>query len=1222
MALSPPITFFLKWFKKLILILSVFVALTVLFVSLVLFFLPDVVSSGKFKHLLEKQLSTALDRPVDIKQLKWSWKDGIKIVGLEIPDIPEFSDMSMIFLKSAGLEINFRDLLHRKLNLRFLMSDLNIQIIKNPDGRINIAQLGDKKPSDPANKKKKEKKKKREKKADPFVLPVDVLSVIRFENITVTFDDQPANRKYIIQNAVIELKTASIKHSPLTLSIDLDLVVDKKQLPHSSLYATFNHVFDKNGALDIDGLSADLDIDLPGILAKISGDMSTSGINGDIKINLESLLTALEPFLPDSFKQSDISGAVDFSAKLKGMPDDPVTFNTKLIASDLAISGKIINQKALGPGKIEIALNGKIDLKDERLELTSGDITILENSHIRVHGIVDQFKSESRHIDMSVAPLYVDVSEVASFIKPFMPKTLALNNIEPSSISIDKLKVAGSLPVGNTDISISELDVRLAGIKLYPEKNTEPSMIINGIQISIETLQARLTDLFPISASLAASLKIDSLVNRNKAGVIAITGIHLKQLKADADNIKKAAQSKLGIEAAVSLENQLTVKQISISDQLKIDSLTQSLLTRATLHSDGSVNGTLEHLTIETPQLSFKHKEFDPLTTGCAINLSLNELNLKKFNPLLIDINQFIAQLNIEDALSFELNVNAEDTGNSWVTADGEITADLAGLTKKIPPEWLAGISCAGNARVTLKASGRVPKTTEIESLKTRHLEKNLDFIDTINIGMWLDKAKISLAQQDKSDITVGSITGTPLFEYHLTGKTGKGKLNSRILLSDFKGLPAIAPQKPILLELMLSGNHDYINSIDLHQALTIDPIGITENINFTIDGLNRVVTRNPMPEIPMWISDAGGKITAGINIQDCSLLQDLGLPGMSGLNLDGKIFAQIELTVVPDNSIIGNIGINVSNMNMAIKDSINAESIYANINLSKSYQIQSNSLFESTIAGPSMLSANIIQAAIQGTPASGNTDIYRHIRHINEQMNPDPAITFEKADILSGPFPLTIGESQIMLGLTNGLPNLDYFQFDLLGGTINGSLNIFKEQNDFFINANLNFSGINTAEIFPDAFSRKKKSEAKISGSLYTNIPVTDQLHPILENSTIIIEFSRIGSSALERLLYALDPHESNEAILSQRRLLKTGSPKWIRLEIKEGFLSLRGKISIQSIDIDLPRIRRLNIARLPGIDNFGDKLAVLKPIIRILKKLSAEKLILNKKDSTIAFE
>ena len=110
------------------------------------------------------------------------------------------------------------------------------------------------------------------------------------------------------------------------------------------------------------------------------------------------------------------------------------------------------------------------------------------------------------------------------------------------------------------------------------------------------------------------------------------------------------------------------------------------------------------------------------------------------------------------------------------------------------------------------------------------------------------------------------------------------------------------------------------------------------------------------------------------------------------------------------------------------------------------------------------------------------------------------------------------------------------------------------------------------------------------------------------LENSEIRIDFRKIGSRALERLLYALDPYESNEAIVSQRRLLRMGSPKRIRLSIKDGFLALEGEIAVKSVPIAIPPLRRLNIAQLPGLKKYESSLSAIGPIIRVLDLMAAD--------------
>jgi len=97
-------------------------------------------------------------------------------------------------------------------------------------------------------------------------------------------------------------------------------------------------------------------------------------------------------------------------------------------------------------------------------------------------------------------------------------------------------------------------------------------------------------------------------------------------------------------------------------------------------------------------------------------------------------------------------------------------------------------------------------------------------------------------------------------------------------------------------------------------------------------------------------------------------------------------------------------------------------------------------------------------------------------------------------------------------------------------------------------------------------------------------------------------LEFSHIGSRALERLLYALDPYESNETIVAQRKLLRTGSPRWVKVNVKDGALSLNGELNAKGLTIGLPSIKRLNITDLPGLDVLDENLKSIDNIVELL--------------------
>ncbi len=1235
-----------RWLFRLFKYSAIFIISLILLASVILVILPTAVSTDWSHRFIQDKISDALDRPVAVEKLDWSWSDGIIINKLAIPDLPEFSKNSLVSLEHVALKINVKRLLHRELNFEFLLNDLDVNIIKNSSGTLNIETLGQKdltpkkppalpeKDEIPENKpdeKPDEKKTSEKKEKKPFVLPIEISGTIGFTGINLFYDDREKSETYKVKDLEITLDAPSVKTAPINLAVGTVIIVNDQTIPRATINASLKNLFNANGALNIDGLFASLDVDLPGIVADVDADMAASELKSNIKIDLASLMEVAVPLIPEFPSPTDIKGAIVLTAATGTRPDEPLAFDATLSGSNLAVSGKVLDGettdgKSIGPGNFSVHLNGVVDLQSEKLDLATGDIHILENSHINASAQVEQLKQDNKKIHLAISPLFLDLNEITAFASAFIPAIVEIDNQgKQAAISFKELKFDGQLPNGRADVMLDDLEINLPKIGLTDKTDGKSMLRVSGTRVNIEKLAASLTDLFPESAALKISLAVDELINGKEPNEIKVSGIRLNQLNAAAAAIQKTDKSGFGITAELTVDNKLKIEQIQLPDLLQINNLAQSINIKAALRPDKTIIGSIEHLDVTCRKVSVLKEDITPIDSGINIHLALDKVFLKNLDPINVDIKNFFAGLKLDDAVAVSIIADAADMANTSFNVDVKIDSDLNALVKKIPSKFLSGISSAGNLDISLNTAGRRPDAEEIDLLKKKQFTDNLTFLDRFNFGINLENGSVEISKQDQNPIIIESITANPLLSYELFGKTGKGDIVSAITVASLKGLPGLNPDAPLSSELSLSASHDYAKTINLDQSLTVSPAGIDESIHITIDGLDRIISRSPLPGLPMWISKMGADISANVKIPDCTALKAMGLPGLSETDLDGLISAGIAFALIPDHSVDGSISLTVNDMNFTMPKTVSVEKVNANIDFAKSYRIQSADKAQpfSDRAG---LSANVIDSGRQSSLFSQNSDIYRHIRLLHERMNPEPAILFQKADVLAAPFPLIIDESMVMLNLNKGLPNLDYFRFNLLGGTINGSIALVKKQaqtkNPFHVSTALTFSGINTAQFFPGAFSKDDYSKADISGSLYADFPVTDQLQTILEDAAITVEFTRIGSRALERMLYALDPYESNEAIVSQRRLLKSGSPKKIRLDIKDGFLSLRGKVAIKGIEISLPAIRRLNIAQVPGLDRFGEKLSGLTPVIAILQKISAEKIVINKQKNSINFE
>ena len=119
--------------------------------------------------------------------------------------------------------------------------------------------------------------------------------------------------------------------------------------------------------------------------------------------------------------------------------------------------------------------------------------------------------------------------------------------------------------------------------------------------------------------------------------------------------------------------------------------------------------------------------------------------------------------------------------------------------------------------------------------------------------------------------------------------------------------------------------------------------------------------------------------------------------------------------------------------------------------------------------------------------------------------------------------------------------------------------------------------------------------------------LPITQNMKTLLSELELDVHFSHIGRRSLEKILYALDPSESNETIVNQREMLKKGTPVWIRLGIEEGGLSMDGEIKILDVNKEIPSVKRLNISNLSAVLKYEPYLQGMNLVTQALDVWSA---------------
>ncbi|MDY7037405.1 MAG: class I SAM-dependent methyltransferase, partial [Thermodesulfobacteriota bacterium] len=219
------------------------------------------------------------------------------------------------------------------------------------------------------------------------------------------------------------------------------------------------------------------------------------------------------------------------------------------------------------------------------------------------------------------------------------------------------------------------------------------------------------------------------------------------------------------------------------------------------------------------------------------------------------------------------------------------------------------------------------------------------------------------------------------------------------------------------------------------------------------------------------------------------------------------------------------------------------------------------------------------------------------------------------------GPVPLELSNHELEFRLVRGLPCIDYFQMDLLGGTLLGNMSVSEKEKAFVLVAQCSFSGLNVKKLMPGVIHGISNEEAEIGGRITLRLPLSTEPKAVLSNLRVKIDLTHIGSKALERFLYSMDPYESNETIVQQRNLLRMGSPRWIKLTVRYGNLSLSGEVEVKGIRVKLPPIERFHLANLTLHKYLEEGLTEFAPIVKVLKTMSADTIRIGREDD-IRFE
>ena len=1189
------------------------------------FLLPSILSLEATKTVIERRLGLFPGVTCKIGDIRCSWMEGLSISGLHLIGEPVGeSTGTLLRINTCVLDLSAYDLVLRgRAGIRLLVNGVRLNLYRDATGKTNIDFLAGLQAADkpPANLPVEKKQVSRA----PFVLPLDIGALIELSQVSVSMDDQVSHKRLLVENAELILHAASIRSRDVTLRLHTDVALNERKLPPVDLNLSAANIINPGtGMIVPETIDIKVDGNLPGATLSVSGRLAQGGLRSEVQIDLREIFEIVSPLAAPRIASSRLEGMLAVSAVSRLKATDLVAFDTAVTLDRVALSGPLLQGRSVSGLHLLLTNTGEMDLKGKILKITSGDLELLQRNAIRYHGHINLNSQTGQDSYLSLDTAGIDIGELLKFGRSFLPPDFPVQfggEGDSPTLEINRASVRGDLFTGDCSGAVERLNLNVPSVRIDQK---DMPVRARDITFRLHDLTTGLHRYFPGDIRFDSSLNVET-VSLDAAQPIQVRKIAVPRFQFQIADIRKSPEALFGYAAEVSGKQQLTIGEIQLPPLAAVADIEQTLDGVCRLLPEHKVQVAVKEMSLGAADINVTHESVGKLQTRVAVNGTVPRVVIKSLQPFLLDISDFQSRIQVSDIAALGMTAEIRDSAMQKADTAGSLRINLGNLYQKLgkKPDLISLLD--GTVRLQWQIHARRPTPSELSVLKkgmTSDLQNILPFIDEIRTDLSLDQCYADLAVNPNLDVRLQDITAAPLFAYQYEGKDGHGTFSGNITVESLQSKALPIQDNTVSARISFSGRHHGLNQVSLDQDLEIASFGLTESVNLTLSGLAESVFQNREKNLPYFLKKTGGSFSGKIDIQDMAVMCRL----QKDLMAEGALQAGLQLLLVPGTRLGGNAWVHLSDIVLEQAGQFHVQDLAGDIRLEKEYLLAGN---RADVFGADQsdtrthLSNRVLQWNNYSKPQApvpfsrdGQIGFVPYQTPYQEMM-----VRFASAESKGGPLPIRLQHFQTGLELVEGLPRIHNFQVDLLGGTMISSIAVQKTDNRFYIPVNVSFSGIQTERFWGITVREDQKKDTEVTGRFNAYIPLTNELNAFLTDLDVDVLFTHIGNMALEQLLYSLDPTESNEKIVSQRKLVEQGSPKWIQLTIKDGALSLEGVVTVKGVDIDIPQVRRLNISGLSGLDRIGEGLEKLTPLLMILQRMSANAIRMDQEKNAIDF-
>ncbi len=1216
-----------KWLRRLLLALAAALAL----LAAIILAVPAVVSSDWARVKVEQGLASATGKPASLRLLSFGWTDGLRVEGLLVGRGGLEDEAFFCSLERLRVEFGFLPALRRDLRLNVLLSGLRLRQRVEPGAK-------EPEPATPPDKslpaRIKDTLAALRQGLKPGPRQGDMHISVDLSDIAVRLDLAAGNstadmrqsgmRQVDLRDVFLRLNAPGLANGPVRLDAGLKALLNGKELAPLKVEASLDGLVDKAGLLNPAQARLTAKAEAPGLHLLALGSVA-KGFKTDLRLDLRQAAMLLKPFAGASLP--DASGSLALGLTLSQPDPDHLALGLVIFADALHAVGGTLGTKSVGPLKLNLLQEADFDLTAGTMRLP-GTLNLQSRSAVGWLGEVTGLNQGALTLSLNVRPLHLQLDEILGSARAWLPPGLGIGAATADAEGIGLLVTLPEQPGRKPQLeaSVKGLRVEARNITRTPAPRADGPERLSLAKALLRLDSARVVlpgavpgngpGNTPGQLEANAALELDGLRLQGKTPLTMKRAV-LSRLGVKVDGLAQDPLALFGVTGAASMDLTGEAQGLDAPGKCLAPVLTQTLALRAELPPAKTALVRLESLGVDIPHLRILQPGKGPVEAPLTLRLTAPEIRLGGAPIGITNVSD--ARLALDVGPAMRCAAAASMVGKD-VRSNGSLTLDVQKLLALAAPLLPRQAKGSGGVALDWKVSASLPQQ-QAPAPKAEKLSQTL-----ARLGFVKELEAVLKLSEVSLDWPLASAKGGPAETLRLRGLSTpkplratstagmrESSLTGTLAFGPLGELPGVGPlTKPLRGLLTLNATQQNLRSVQVTEMLHTDGIEVDQNLRLTLDRLDQVLDRD-QDRLAAILEHVDGTVAFDLKtgLQPLPANTTKGTPdkGLTDKSMSGKgrIEAGFDARLSGGRSLALSARLLSPGLDLRLGPNLALSGLTSSLRLSKRYALSPGLRCAQPASGVLQpLSEQVFDLFPSGSGNGGGSDEFtRTVLH--EFQSGGGSLGFSQLTLKSGALPLSVHDVFLRLDTGGPVPALRSFRAGLLGGNIQGSTTIKGARGSYSLEADLAFTGIDPSRLFPDKALKDPGSQAETAGRVSLSVPLTPDPEALLQRMALRADITRIGPRTLERMLYALDPDEQNETIVQQRRLMDLGYPRFVRVGLAYGNLSLSGEVEVKGFRLELPRIDRLPVGNLPLRKQLTRALAPVQALTTTLDAVSA---------------